>query len=547
MAIYSVENLTFKYPGKDKNVLESVSFEIEEGEYVTICGKSGCGKTTLLRCLKPLLTPHGDISGKIKYMGMDISGLNQRTQARDIGFVLQNPDNQIVTDKVWHELAFGLESLGVQPDVMALRVAEMANFFGIQGWFHRETGELSGGEKQLLNLASIMVMNPRVLILDEPTGQLDPIAAGEFLAAIRKINRELGVTIIIAEHRLEEVFPQSDKVIVMDGGRIIAQASPEKLGEILRSECNDMFCAMPAPVKMFYGLEGKGACPLNIRDGRKWLAKYVGDNRLSVIKEDEQNISSGEDTVLRLKDLWFRYEKNGPDILRGVKLTVQRGRLHALVGGNGTGKTTTLKAICDICKPYRGKIYIDGRQLKKYSYGELFNNRLAMLPQDPRSLFTKKTVREELLEMVKDEKNINHIIDLCGLDDIIDSHPFDLSGGEQQRAALGKVLLTNPQILLLDEPTKGLDWHYKMRLGDILAALCREGRTILMVSHDIEFCALYCDMVSMFFDGSIVTTAPAKKFFEGNSFYTTAANKMTRDIINNVVNVEEVIKLCKGI
>ncbi len=555
MAIYSVKNLTFRYPDKKNSVLDNISFDVEEGEYITICGKSGCGKTTLLRCLKPLLTPHGDIKGEILYYDNALSLLSQKTQAEEIGYVMQNPDNQIVTDKVWHELAFGLESTGVSPEAMGPRIAEMASYFGIQNWFHRDTRELSGGEKQLLNLASVMVMNPQILILDEPTSQLDPVAAGAFLENVRKINRELGVTIIIAEHRLEDVFPQSDKVIVMDEGRIIAEGRPEQVGGTLFNTHSDMFCAMPAPVKIFYGLEGKGISPLDTREGRKWLTKYVSDNKKEkpsgvVLNTDTDKESSIDDIpVIELKDLWFRYEKNGEDILRGLNLKVQKGIIHTIVGGNGTGKTTTLKAICNVCKPYRGKIFVEGKSLTKYSYKELFHNKLAMLPQDPRSLFVKKTVKEELLEMVSgnNEQELDDIVNICMLKDIMDSHPYDLSGGEQQRVALGKVLLTKPKILLLDEPTKGLDWHYKIKLGDILTGLCRDGMTVLMVSHDLEFCAIYSDMVSMFFDGGITTTEVTNKFFRNNAFYTTGANKMSRYIIDDAITGEDVIELCKRI
>ena len=369
---------------------------------------------------------------------------------------MQNPDDQIVTDKVWHELAFGLESLGFDQKTMRARVAEMACYFGIQDWFHRDVANLSGGQKQLLNLASIMAMQPEVLILDEPTSQLDPIAASDFLNTVRKINIELGTTVIITEHRLEDIFPYADRAIVMDGGKVIADDTPRNIGKLLYEQKNDMFAAMPTPVRVFYGANGDGDCPLTVREGRTWLSKTYPKSKVSTLPVEELD-EEIENPALSLKELWFRYEKDSPDVLRGVSTEVPTGTLYAIVGGNGAGKSTTLKEVCGICKPYRGKVKVFGKPVEKYKAAELFGGCLAMLPQDPKSLFVKKTVREDLCEMTKDEKKIAEIAAVCEIEGLLDSHPYDLSGGEQRRSALAKVLLTNPRLLLLDEPTKGID------------------------------------------------------------------------------------------
>ena len=458
MAHFEIKDLSFSYPtAKGKKSLDSVSLTIEKGEYIVLCGKSGSGKTTLLRQLKSVLAPHGKKAGEILFNGMPIEKVNQRDQSAKIGYVMQNPDDQIVTDKVWHELAFGLESLGCDQKTMRSRVAEMACYFGIQDWFHRDVANLSGGQKQLLNLASIMAMQPEVLILDEPTSQLDPIAASDFLNTVRKINIELGTTVIITEHRLEDIFPYADRAIVMDSGNVIADDTPRNIGKLLYEQKNDMFAAMPTPVRVFYGAEGAGDCPLTVREGRTWLSKTYSAptvNALSV-EELEDEI---ENPALSLKELWFRYEKDSPDVLRGVSAEVPKGALYAIVGGNGAGKSTTLKAICGICKPYRGKVKIFGKPVEKYKAAELFGGCLAMLPQDPKSLFVKKTVRDDLAEMTKDEKRIAEIAAVCEIETLLDSHPYDLSGGEQQRSALAKVLLTEPKLLLLDEPIPSL-WN----------------------------------------------------------------------------------------
>lgn len=545
MAHFEIKDLSFSYPtAKGKKSLDSVSLTIEKGEYIVLCGKSGSGKTTLLRQLKSVLAPHGRKAGEILFNGMPIEKVSQRDQSAKIGYVMQNPDDQIVTDKVWHELAFGLESLGCDQKTMRSRVAEMACYFGIQDWFHRDVANLSGGQKQLLNLASIMAMQPEVLILDEPTSQLDPIAASDFLNTVRKINIELGTTVIITEHRLEDIFPYADRAIVMDSGKVIADDTPRNIGKLLYEQKNDMFAAMPTPVRVFYGAEGAGDCPLTVREGRTWLSKTYSAptvNALSV-EELEDEI---ENPALSLKELWFRYEKDSPDVLRGVSVEVPKGALYAIVGGNGAGKSTTLKAVCGICKPYRGKVKVFGKPVEKYKSSELFGGCLAMLPQDPKSLFVKKTVREDLAEMTKDEKRIAEIGAVCEIETLLDSHPYDLSGGEQQRSALAKVLLTEPKLLLLDEPTKGIDSFFKEKLAAILCKLKEQGITIVMVSHDVEFCARYADMVSMFFDGQMLTTDTPRRFFGNNSFYTTAANRMSRHVFSMAVTSEDVVQLCR--
>ena len=545
MAHFQIKDLSFSYPtAKGKKSLDSVNLSIEKGEYVVLCGKSGSGKTTLLRQLKSVLAPHGKKTGEILFNGTPIEKVSQRDQSAKIGYVMQNPDDQIVTDKVWHELAFGLESLGCDQKTMRARVAEMACYFGIQDWFHRDVANLSGGQKQLLNLASIMAMQPEVLILDEPTSQLDPIAASDFLNTVRKINIELGTTVIITEHRLEDIFPYADRAIVMDGGKVIADDTPGHIGKLLYELKNDMFAAMPTPVRVFYGADGVGKCPLTVREGRTWLSKTYPEPTISTLPAEELD-DQIEKPALSLKELWFRYEKDSPDVLRGVSAEVPTGTLYAIVGGNGAGKSTTLKSICGICKPYRGKVKVFGKPVEKYKSAELFGGCLAMLPQDPKSLFVKKTVREDLAEMTRDENRIAEIAEICEIESLLGSHPYDLSGGEQQRAALAKVLLTNPKLLLLDEPTKGIDSFFKEKLAKILCKLKEQGITIVMVSHDVEFCAKYADMVSMFFDGQILTTDTPCRFFGNNSFYTTAANRMSRHVFSMAVTAEDVVALCR--
>ena len=557
MALFAFEELTFRYPEAPRDALRDVSVAIEPGQFVLVCGQSGCGKTTLLRQFKSVLAPHGHQSGQVLFDGVPLADVPEREQVARIGFVMQDPDAQIVTDKVWHELAFVLESLGCDERTMRLRVAEMASYFGIQHWFHKNVGELSGGQKQLLNLASVMAARPDVLVLDEPTSQLDPIAASDFLATVHRINRELGTTVVMSEHRLEEVYGLTDRVVVLEEGRVVADGEPRAVAGQLHRAGSPMALALPAAARIAWGVESEQVeTPLTVREGRSWLADEVAafPPHRWALPAGEACDSAPARAAVELRDVWFRYERDGADVLRGTTLTVPEGSLFAVVGGNGTGKSTMLRAICGVARPYRGKITVLGRRLKDWKRAELFRGGVAMLPQDPLNLMVKKTVRGDLEEMLDGRgltagQRTAAVREVAALTDIVpllDAHPFDLSGGEVQRAALAKVLLNEPRLLLLDEPTKGLDAFFKEKLAALLRSLTARGTTVLMVSHDIEFCASYADRCALFFDGDAVTTNPPRRFFASNSFYTTAANRISRGLFENAVTVEEVVELCQS-
>ena len=536
---FTIKNLTFSYPEQAQRALDDVTLTVKQGEFLVLCGPSGCGKSTLLRQLKTVLAPHGRKTGEIFFEDRLLETLDQREQSRRIGFVLQSPENQIVTDKVWHELAFGLESLGCDTPTIRRRVAEMASFFGIQTWFYKNVTELSGGQKQLLNLASVMAMQPSVLILDEPTSQLDPIAASDFLATVGKINRELGTTILLTEHRLEDAFPMATRVAVMDHGRLLCTGTPSEVGFALREAGHSMFLAMPAAMRVWAAVENGAACPVTVREGRDWLTEYAESHTLEPLPREREGTAAG-DTAVEADGLWFKYEKDLPDVVKGLSLSVRRGEFVALLGGNGTGKTTSLKLLAGLLKAYRGEVQLHGSS--------------GVLPQNPQALFVKKSVREDLFEILKGRKlpednmeaKVAHVTALCRLGELLDRHPYDLSGGEQQRAALAKVLLLEPEILLMDEPTKGLDAEFKQTFAEILQTLLRRGVTILMVSHDIEFCAQYADRCALFFDGSIVTEGKPRAFFSGNSFYTTSTHRMARSLVPDAVTAEDLIAVCGG-
>ena len=523
--LLTVEHLSFFYPEQGTPALDGVSFSIPAGAFAVLCGPSGCGKSTLLRQLKPAVAPHGRRGGEIWFDGAPLDQMDARTQAQRIGFVQQSAEHQIVTDKVWHELAFGLESLGCDTPAIRRRVAEMAAFFGIEDWFHKSVTELSGGQKQLLNLASVMVMQPDLLILDEPTSQLDPIAAGEFLSALGKINRELGTTILLTEHRLEETLLLATTVMVMELGRLLCSGTAQEVGQRLKEADHPMFLAMPAAMRVWAAVETDAPCPVTVREGRDWLARFVRNHEIKPLPV-EREYTYPPQPVVRVDQAWFRYERDGADIVRDLSLEVRRGEFLALLGGNGAGKTTTLKLLAGLRRPYRGEVEICGT--------------VGFLPQDPKTLFVKKTVREELAGGDAD------VVALCRLEGLLERHPYDLSGGEQQRLALAKVLCSEPNVLLLDEPTKGLDAEFKRVFAGMLQTLLHRGVTVVMVSHDVEFCARYAHRCALFFDGSIAAQGTPRGFFSGNRFYTTGAHRMARGIIDGAVTAEDVIFACGG-
>lgn len=358
----------------------------------------------------------------------------------------------------------------------------------------------------------------------------------------------------MTEHRLEDILPISDRLYVLDKGAILAEGSPQQVGAALNSMNHPMFLSMPSPMQIHAGVSNSLAAPVTVKEGRQWLNAYLADKTAAEMIEPKEKLEEAAASIaIQLKDVWFKHDKSGPDIIKDLSFTVREGQFYCIVGGNGTGKTTTLSLISSILQPYRGKVLIGGKNPSKMSTKELFTKNVGILPQNPQTLFVKKTVELDLYEMLSQapltkaekEEKVEAVVRFAELEHLLAMHPYDLSGGEQQRAALAKVLLLEPKILLLDEPTKGLDGFFKEKLAAFLQKLNDNGVTIVMVSHDIEFCAKYGEVCSMFFDGSIITTNKTNKFFAGNSFYTTAANRMARHIWKDGVTIEGVIELCQ--
>ena len=532
MELLAVENLSFTYAGAEKPALREVSLKLEAGDFALLTGATGCGKSTLLRLLKRELAPRGERTGTIRFRGSDPETMTAREAAARIGFVFQRPEEQIVTDRVWHELAFGLENLGVPEKEMRRRVAETAQFFGLEECFDMSPDQLSGGKKQLLNLAAATVMEPELLLLDEPASRLDPIAAKNFLAAVERLNRETGMTILLAEHRLEDSLSRANRLILMEDGRIRDAGAPAEVCARVapgsRAEG-----ALPAAARLWIESGRDGDCPLNTGEGRIWAAarrpeteKDGAEPRDARKTEPGENINKKKEKTdgepaLEFRDVWFRFERDGRDVLRSLRFDVRRGEIFALLGGNGSGKTTLLRAAAGLISPYSGEIRLFGKKLKDYRNGTLRHEGAAMLPQDPQTLFLRASVREELKDSGIRPEELPF-----DLTELMDRHPYDLSGGEQQLLGLAKALAVKPRLLLLDEPTGGLDAGWRGKIRDLLRELRAGGTTILMATHDPEFAAETADRCGLLFRGRMETAEAPRAFFAGGSYYTTPVSRM---------------------
>ena len=550
MELFEIENLSFKYAGANGYALSDINLTVKKGEFVLISGKSGGGKTTLLKLLKKELAPRGEKSGAIYFNGKNIDGLTLRESAEQIGFVFQCPDEQTVTDGVLAELCFGLENSGAERKVIMRRVSEVCGFFGLGGSLSKKTCELSGGEKQLLNLASAVALNPSVLILDEPTAELDPVQAAALLQAVKKLNDETGVTVIIAEHRLEDALPLADKVVFIGGGKITLEENPKNLSaSALKGAAEEIFLSLPASVRFFAETDGAGDVPLTVKEGKNYLVSNFSNETRRAVELKTEKSEYEKEKIIELKNASFRFARDEKDVLNGLDLTVYKNEVLSVFGGNGAGKTTLLKVLGGIKRLYAGKYLLRGKNIKSYKQTELYKNNLAVLPQNPAHLFIKHNLFEDLKEYVslaglnKTDGDIKAVLDYFGILPLSSRHPLDLSGGEKQLAALAKILLSNPEILLLDEPTKGLDKVAKKRVGEAILRLKNDGKTVIIVTHDVEFSAEYTDRCAMFFDGKIAATGDMREFFVGNAYYTTAAYRISRSFYDNAVTQADLLNL----
>lgn len=460
-----VRGLSFTYPGAEALVLDGLDWSVPQGAFALLVGGTGSGKSTLLSLLKPEISPTGECAGELFVLGESVADMDVRASAERVGYVFQDPENQIVCETVWHEMAFGLENLGMSRDEMRRRVAETSYFFGLEDWLHRDTDTLSGGRKQLLSLAAVLALRPRVLLLDEPTSQLDPVAEKSFLHALFRVNRELGCTVVVATHQPRPMLEYATCAYRIEGGRVCEVVDLASLGSR-------------------EGLLALDSC---------WPAQVAATSAAAAIREG-----------------WFRYDRASGWVLRGLDAAFSAGAVHAVVGGNGCGKSTMLSVLAKTVKLQRGHM-------------ERGAGSAALLPQNPKALLVAETVRDELMEWAStcgyDEAVARERAASLGLSGLDGRHPYDLSGGQRQLLALAKLLLIGPELLLLDEPTKGLDLASRRIIARALRGHAEAGGTVIMATHDLDFAEQVADDIAMMFDGEIACMEPPADFFSDNVFY----------------------------
>lgn len=547
-----VQQLSFWYPDEPQPALADVSFCIREGEFVVLCGPSGCGKSTLLHHLKREIMPIGDRQGTVVYDGKPLESWPAKQTAERIGVVLQSPENQIVMDTVWHELAFSMENMGYELPVMRKRMAEMAHFFGLEPLLYKSVHDLSGGQKQMINLASVLLLQPKLLLLDEPTSQLDPVAARELIHMLHRLNQELSMTIMMSEHRLEEALPLADRVLFMERGKVKYDGDAGRVCRMMgEGGSEEELSYVPSAARLYFSEQWIGQnstgqkepdnIPLTVREGKRWIARHVDCFRkLDESKRYTANTVTNPEIVVSCRETTFQYEPDSPVVLQKLSLTIYRNECLAIVGGNGAGKSTLLQLIAGLLKPQRGKV------------SSKLNGKIGYLAQNPLLYFSCDSVWEELVRaadnacVAEPKAEIEKLLSTLQLEDVIDKHPHDISGGQQQKAALATVLLSRPELLLIDEPTKGLDPTAKKRFAGLLESFRQDGMTIVMVTHDIEFAAQNATRCAMLFDGAITSEGRPSSFFSENYFYTTTINRLVRDWIPDALTCEDVIDRWRG-
>ncbi len=516
MEAFRAQDLTFSYPGAAA-ALERVCLRADAGETVLLTGPSGSGKTTLLRQFKTCLTPVGDRAGGVFLFGRPIGDVSAIEQARRVGYIAQSPWEQAVCDTVGEELAFGLRRTGADPEQIDLRVAETAQLFGLSALTDARMDTLSGGTLQLVNLAAAFASYPDALLLDEPLAQLDPVSAAQFTDMLSTLKRDYGVTLLITEHKPERLFPVADRLVCLEDGRVTCDSAVARL-----ASCGRPFvqAILPAAARLYRALDGDGGAPMTVGAGKRFLTdRCVRRENAGALPKPR---TDGADAVT-LREVCYRYARDGANAVDFVTLGIPKGRVTAFLGENGAGKSTLLALIAGLLKPDRGRLH---RAAERAAY----------LPQDPLALFTKKTVLQELTSVSREPADM---IGRMALEPLLDRHPFDLSGGEAQRVAAAKLLLTDADLLLLDEPTKGMDPVFAARFARLLRGEAEKGRTVVLCSHDLAFCAETADCVGLFFRGRLVRFGPARDVLTENRIYTTAVRRMTDGLLPDALTVAE--------
>lgn len=547
MPLFKVENLTYYYPETEKAALRDINLEIEEGEFILVAGGSGSGKSSLARVLAGLIPDFygGRIGGRVFFKGKDIRTMDRRKLAMEVGMVFQDPEKQMVQSYVEAEIAFGLENLGLDPEEMSRRIAEVISFMNLTPIREMFTANLSGGQQQKLALASVLAVQPHVLILDEPTSQLDPVSAEEILNLVKRLNEEMGFTVIMIEQRLERCFHLADRVLFIERGEIICD------GKAQEKACEAIKMGLPfvPPVARFFADLNLSSVPITVKEGRKLLRSclkgkkptskiQLGLCRKNVHVEDlrEQN------SVVSLKNVWFTYP-GGQEVLKDASLDIREGEFVAILGENGAGKSTLLKHMIGMLKPGRGKVHVLGKDISKNGYKEI-RRFTAYLSQNPNDYLFQDTVEDELLFTLKnfaltDISVVDEMLEKFHLSRYRKTNPRDLSSGERQRVALASVLVTRPRLIILDEPTRGVDFRLKADLGKFLQKEAEKGSTVIVVTHDVEFAAEFAAKVAMMFSGRIVSDGEKHEVLGKSIFYSPQIGKMCMGICEGILTFAE--------
>lgn len=519
--LLALRDLSFTHAMGKSPALQHVSLEIWEGDFLVLCGASGSGKSTLLELLKQDIAPCGTLLGKIE----------TAPAAREAAIVFQNPEAQLLTTSVLNDLALPMENHGLPPQLMRRRMAETVSFFGLEELLHRAPERLSGGEKQMVSLCAALMEQPKLLLLDEPSAQLDPIAARAFFDMLRRVHTELGVTVVLAEHRLDEAAALANRIMLLESGTIRYVGAPEEVFQNIWHEHDKAFLPFLPQVPLCALAIDETARPaLTPPQLRERCRPFI--HAASNTEEPEADGLPAGKPVLEFRDVCFSYERGGA-VLRNLRLTLHENETLCLLGGNGSGKSTLLKLAAGLLAPRAGRVKHGG------------DLRIGYLPQSLQACFLADTLAEALEDSRKKggrtREELQRLADAFSLTSLLNRHPYDLSGGEQQRAAFASLLLRRPEVLLLDEPTKGIDPAAKQFFGAVLREL---SMPVLLATHDIPFAAAFAGRCAMLFDGAIADVAPPRDFFRGSRYYTTAIGQALSPLGSDAILYEDVLTIC---